>query len=262
MTRKPRAPRAAVLLALAAAALGGACTNVTGDASHVAAIEFDSLPFPAVVTGDTLRDSLGRAAPLRAVALNTAGGVIPDPEVRYIALDTGITISPSGLVTAQARGGQVRIIASSGALQSISKTLVVARAPDSVRASGATRFTVEYTGVAPVASEALAVRLATRDTVGGVTGTQGWLVSFQAFFRGAAIAPTDTSLAVLLGDGTQRSRVDTTGTDGTASRRVSVRPLGLTQSLTDSIIVLATVRYRGAQVRGSPVRFVILVRPK
>ena len=54
---------------------------------------------------------------------------------------------------------------------------------------------------------------------------------------------------------------DTTAADGIASRRVRVRPIGITSQL-DSVIVIATVRYRGATVRGSPVRFVILVKPK
>ena len=47
-------------------------------ADHVAALQFDSLPSPAVVSGDSLRDSVGRAAPLRAIAINGAGTPVVD----------------------------------------------------------------------------------------------------------------------------------------------------------------------------------------
>ena len=249
-----------------AAATGGlaSCTEINAASDHVAALEFDTLPAAAVVTGDTLRDSLGRAAPLKAIVFNGAGNVIAAAAVQYVALDTGVSISATGYLTAQRRSGTVRVVANAGSLQSHAGTLIVARRPDSVFATGTLVDTLIYVvpdNVATNASPELAVKVITRDTSGGIATTQGWLVSFQAFHAGAAIAPGDTSVAYLLGTGTQRSRIDTTGTDGIASRRLRVRPIGIT-TVPDSVIVLATVRYRGANVRGSPVRFVILLRPK
>ena len=101
----------------------------------------------------------------------------------------------------------------------------------------------------------------TGDSADGTTVTQGWRVTYEAFFRGTAVAPGDTS-AVFLVDGTKRTTVDTTGSDGVASRSLRVRPIGITVSAVDSVIVLASVKYKGADVRGSPLRFVILLQPK
>jgi hypothetical protein len=256
------------LWVLAGAAVAGglvSCTEINAAAGHVASLEFDTLPAPAVVAGDTLRDSLGRAAPLRAVAFNGAGNVIADPAIQYIALDSGVTITAGHYLVAQRRSGSVRLIANATSIQSAVRTLLVARQPDSVVVTGKLRDTLKYVlpdNVSSNSTAGLSVKVVTRDTSGGITATQGWLVSYQAFFGGKAIAPGDTSVAFLLSDGAQRSSLDTTSSDGTASRRVRVRPIGITQSATDSVIVIATVRYRGSPVRGSPVRFVILLRPK
>ncbi len=255
-------------LVLSAALIAAACTQVSGDAGHVASLQFDRLPYPSIVAGDSLRDSLGVPAPLRAIAMNGSGSEIGDAEIQYIALDTGVTIGTGGFITAQRRSGTVRLIASAGNIQTITSpgtTLTVTRRPDSVFVSGAARDTVDYDPVGSIivnTSADLGTKVITRDTTGGETVSQAWLVSYQAFFRGAAIAPGDTSVVFLLGDGNQRSGLDTTASNGIASRRIRVRPIGITQSATDSVVVIATVRHRGAAVRGSPLRFVILLRPK
>lgn len=241
-----------------------ACTDISTSPEHVAALEFDALPYPAVVAGDTLRDSLGVAAPLKAIAFSGTGAIVDPAPIQYIALDTGVTLA-GGIVVAQRRSGSVRLIAIAGNLQSPTRSLLIARRPDSVVATGRVRDTVAY--VVPDAattnvSSGLGVRVVTRDTAGGVTATQGWTVSYSATFRGLPLGPADTSVAYLLDDGTRRSGVDTTGADGTASRRVRIRPLGIIQSAIDSVVVVATVRHRGREVPGSPIRFVVVLRPK
>src|SRR5581483_3755174 len=180
--------------------------------THVAALQFDALPSPAVVAGDTLRDSLGLAAPLGAIAFNGSGAPIPDAAIQYIALDTGVTIGPGALLVAQLRSGSVRLLASAGGIETRPITLLIARRPDSVAFAGPARDTVDYVlpdNPAINSSAELAARVVTFDTAGGVTRTQGWRVSYQAIFRGATVAPDDTSAVFLLGTGTKRSQVDT-----------------------------------------------------
>lgn len=264
MRRDVRSGAAAPLL-LALAALAGSCTNVATSPATAVALEFDTLPFPAVVTGDTLRDSLGRAAPLNAVAYNASGTVIANAGIRYLALDTGLTIDGAGIVTAQARNGTVRLVASVGALQSVTpRTLEVARRPDTVLVTGkpvdTLRFTIPDSALRNVTAS-LGVRVATRDTAGGITGSKGWLVSYQTFFHGAALTSTDTTRASLWAEGSRTSPLDTTTADGAAGRTLRIRSL-LLPTTPDSFVVIASVRYRGAAVRGSPVRFVIHTRPK
>jgi hypothetical protein len=76
----------------------------------------------------------------------------------------------------------------------------------------------------------------------------------------AVVSPTDTLLARLVNESGAASRVDTTDANGIASRRIRLNPAKLT-ALTDSIIVNASVKYRGANIRGSPVRLVLKVKP-
>jgi hypothetical protein len=259
-----RTSRLAPLIVLAAA-LAGSCTEVSTSPTRAVAIQFDTLPFPAVVAGDTLRDSLGRAAPLRALAFNSRQEVIAGAAIAYVALDTGVTISPDGFITAQRRDGTARIVASVGGLQSKDLTLQVARRPDSVVVTGKVSDTLRYAlpdNATQNVSAALGVRIVTNDSAGGIGGTKGWLVSFQAFFRGVPLAPRDTTVASLWGDDRKYSALDTTDGAFSASRTLRVRPQAPTFTAAESLIVMATVRYRGVAVRGSPVRFVIHTRPK
>ena len=250
-------------LAVAFAAVAGSCTEIGTSPTTITALEFESLPFPAVVTGDTLRDSLGRAAPLHAIAFNAAGRIVPNPSITYLALDSGLTIGPTGIVTAQLRNGAVRVIASAPGLQSVPETLVVARRPDSViatqRVDTLLYSTPDSVGVNVV--PALPLQVATRDTVGGITGTQGWLVSYQVFFHGKALAITDTTIASLWNTAGLPALLDTTQSGGTVSPRLRVRST-LLPTLTESLTVVATVRYRGAPVPGSPVTYLIQLRSK
>jgi hypothetical protein len=258
------APR--TFLALAAAFAAGSCTEINGAADHVAALEFSRLPYPSIVSGDTLRDSLGVASPLKAVFFNGNGEEIESDDVSFIALDTGLTISSTGLVTTQRRSGQVPIVASTSVLQTRAVNLIIARRPDSALISLNARDTIDFEQFNPAStnnnSGELSVRVLTADSAGGITTTQGWLVSFQASFRGAVVPPGDTSSVFLLGDGNQRSNVDTTNSSGIASRRLRLNLIGVPPFDLDSAFVTATVRHKGQHVRGSPLRFVILLRKK
>jgi hypothetical protein len=110
-------------------------------------------------------------------------------------------------------------------------------------------------------STPLTLQVATRDTIGGVTGTQGWLVSYQLFFHGNTLAITDTTIASLWSAASLPSLVDTTAVGGTVSRVVRVRS-NLLPTTTESLTVVASVRYRGLPLRGSPVTYLIQIRPK
>jgi len=261
----PAAARRLRCWSLAAALATGSCTEINASADHVASLAFDSFPSPAVVAGDTLRDSLGLAAPLHALAFNNLGDEVAGAAIQYIALDTGVTITDGAYAIATRRSGSVLLVANAGIIQSQPLKLIVTRRPDSAAVTTVAADTVNYVlpdNASANVSTSLGVKLFTGDSADGTHVTQGWRVSYQAFFRGAAIAPGDTSAVFLIDDGTKRTVVDTTGTDGAASRRIRVRPIGITESAVDSVIVIATVKYQGADIRGSPLRFVILLQPK
>ncbi|MHB0961908.1 MAG: hypothetical protein ACYC5V_01740 [Gemmatimonadaceae bacterium] len=260
MRRAPRWVAAAVV----AAAWVGACSDVGTSPDGIVALAFDSLPYPSVVARDTMRDSTGRAAPLRAVAYNANGDVIAEPAVRYIVLDTGVVISSQNYLIATTRtSGTVRVVAAAASLQSLQRTVIVTREPDTLAASGATADTLRYAlpDASTNVSKAMTVRL-TRDS-SGTLNVPGFLVSWLVTFRGQTVLKSDTTLASLWEDASSRrvSLVDTTGTDGTAARTLRIRSSAL-PSTADSFVVFASTRYRGAPVAGSPVKFVIHFRPK
>lgn len=254
------APVAIVIAAL----VGAACTSVTTDAGRAVALEFDTLAFPAIVTGDTLRDSLGVVAKLHPIAYNSSGAIITGAKFSFVTFDTGATITSDGIVTAQARSGSVRFLASVNGLQSPSRTLEITRRPDTVFATGKTRDTLKYVlpDVATTNSyTGFGVTLVSGDSTGGVKFPKGWLVSYQVRYRGVAKSVGDTTIATLLNESQRPSVVDTSDASGVTARSLRVRPSGLLSGV-DSIEVFATVRYKGAAVKGSPVRFVLQTRPK
>lgn len=262
MNRAPRWVAAAVV----AAAWVGACTDVGTSPDGIVALAFDTLPYPSVVVGDTMRDSTGRAAPLSAVAYNADGNVMAEPAVRYIVLDTGVVISSQHYLIATTRtSGTVRVVAAAASLQSLQKTVTVTHEPDTLAATGATSDTLIYESpdvASKNVSKPMTVKL-TRDSSGTAVNVPGFLVSWLVTFRGQAILKADTTIASLWEDATSRrvSLVDTTGTDGAAARTLRIRTNEL-PTTADSFVVFASTRYRGAPVAGSPVKFVIHFRPK
>ena len=66
---------------LAASVLAFGCAELGTDPQVPVAIEFDSIPYPAVIAGDTMRDSMGVVARLGGVAYNLNGDVLPGEPV-------------------------------------------------------------------------------------------------------------------------------------------------------------------------------------
>jgi len=257
-----RARRLLAPLALVAAGVIG-CAELTSVPSGVSALDFTGIPFPAVVTGDTLRDANGIATPLRATAYDGRGAVLTDANIQYVALDTGVTIDANGYVIATRRDGIIRVVASVAGLQSQARQLFVTRAPDSVLAP-TTDVALQYRvpDAAANVSPALALSLRSNDTADGVSpNVVGWLVRWRIIYAGDTLAPTDTNTVALWSpSGNRHTVIDTTKTDGTASRRLRVFS-NLLPLQPDSFIVVAEIRSRGVQVPGSPVRYVVTITP-
>jgi len=253
--------RLAVPLSVVAAAVIG-CADI-GVPGGIGALDFTGIPFPSVVTGDTMRDTLGLAAPLRAIVYSATGAVIPDADVRYVALDTGVVIDANGFLRATRRDGTVRVVAAINGLQSQQRQIVITRAPDSVRA-GVTALSLTYRvpDAASNVSTPMSLTLQSSDTTGGVSANvAGWLVRWRIVYKGDTLAPSDTAIAALWSSsGTRHTLRDTTKADGAAARRLRLYS-NLLPPQPDSFIVIAEVRHRGAHVAGSPVRYVVLVSP-
>lgn len=255
--------RAALYVAVAgAAAVGGGCIDLSTDPDEIAAIELDAFPWPSVVAGDTLRDSLGVATPIEARVFDGSGDVVNVP-VEFIPRDTLVTITATGLVIARdSVDGVSEILASVPALQTTVRRLEVVPRPDSLASSG-TIDTLRWVipdAPATNVSTPLRVQLLHR-TATGVAGVRAWVIRFRLEFRGAQVPPGDTSLAYLVDESGRPSHADTTDAQGAAARRVRLRT-GPGLSAVDSAVVFVEVQYQGLPVAGSPVRLVIPMTPQ
>jgi acyl dehydratase len=239
-----------------------ACSDAVTGPNAVAAIDFTGIAFPAIVTGDTLRDGNGVATPLLATVYNGRGDVVPGAAVSYFTLDTGVAIDANGYLTATRRDGVVRLVASIDGLQSQQRTVQVTRRPDSVAAPTRTiAFDYRIPDAASNVSGALALTLQSRDTVGVGANVAGWQVRWRIVHNGDTLAVTDTTkVALWSSSGTRHSLTDTTKTDGASSRRLRVYA-NLIPVQVDSFIVVAEIKSRGVHVPGSPVRYVVTISP-
>lgn len=241
---------------LAALAAVSACTDIPSETKAVASIQFDSLPSPSVVRGDTLRDESGKVAPVSPRAFAYGGKPIPDAPFRYFALDRGIRVdSITGrLIGDSVRATPARILVTVAGLQAVLPIPVVFK-PDTVvithgRDSLGYSLTDSTLNISPALSVVVRHTLTRADSL-----VRSYVVSF------AIMNQSDTLAAQLVNDAGNPSARDTTDISGVASRRIRIRPTRL-KSVNDSVLVSASVRYRGTHVRGSPALLVLKVKPK
>jgi hypothetical protein len=248
--------RAALLVVLGISAIVPfACSDIVSSSASVLSIVFDSLSAPSVVVGDTLRDTTGAVVHPVVHVFNFKGEEVAQAPVYFLSPDSGVTVdSATGIVTADSlRSTPARIVATIGTLQAVQNVGVTLR-PDSLQALNALdslQLSFDTTlNVSPLLQVKLTHGIAPNDSA-----VTSWIVSF------AIVAQSDPRLGELVNDAGLRSVVDTTDATGIAGRKIRVHPLFFTSTTVDSIVVNATAKYRGAQVSGSPVRLVLLLKP-
>lgn len=244
--------------AAAVAAAAAACTRLTDNATTALAIQLDPLPSPSVVVNDSLRDTTGTLAVPTVHVFNYRGEEIPPDGVRFYSADLGISVdSISGLIRGDSlRSTPARLVAAVGSLQAL-QTVDVTLRPDLVAPVDG-RDTLQYSLVDTTlnVSQPLTVKV-THGTAPADSAVKSYVVSFAVVSGGGG----DPRLAQLVNGAGKASVVDTTDASGLAGRAVRIRPVYL-PATDDSVIVNATVKYRGALVGGSPVRLVLVVKPR
>jgi len=243
-----------------------ACRDINTDPAALASVGFDTLPAPSVVMGDSMRDTFGVAQPLHGNAFNIQGNVLSGFPIRYRQLDTGVTVdSLTGYVVAgdSALATGIRLLVDAAGLQTQTQTLYVVRAPDTlVVVDSLDSLTYSLTDSTVNVSRQLSV--ATRHIDGdSLLTVPAWVVSFAIQYHPPAVTTTpgaDTLVAQLVGINGQPTRaVSGDAGSGTAAIGVRIRPLYLT-SLNDSVVVIATAKYRGLPIRGSGKRLVLHIK--
>jgi hypothetical protein len=244
---------------LAVAALS--CGEVPTLPDGIAYISTVLLPSPAVALGDTLRDSLGVATPIRVYGIGNGGDTIAVTPTFVVTTvpGKGIRLSPNGIVV----GDSVRTVQIVGQvgtrLQTPPAPLDVVLQPDSIAATANLRTVVTATGTELLATSSPLSVSVTSGNGAARAGVRSIPVRYRVsrWFPASFVFP-DTTL-VLLDDvgryqGTDgRVSGDTTDGTGGAGRRVRTLPVGY-----DSIEITASANnLKGVPLRGSPVRFTI-----
>jgi len=262
----PTARRA--LFGAAAALVVAACVDLGGPQDGVVSISNLKLPYPSVVLGDLMRDSLGNPSPISITAFGANGEPITGEPSTFVALDTSVSVDADGTIHGLFRdslGG--RVVAGAGGLQTPPQRVIVTIAPTSV-AMDDRATTIPFVNTEPDTSKNTNWSDSLIVTVRGAGGAaaQGYVVTFSLVeMPDAEVAGT---LTAYIGDGTARTAPrDTTDTKGIAARRVILRQSAVANAIrngsrTDSAIVRASVKYLGADIPGSPVTFYVPVFKK
>ena len=256
---------------LVLAVLTAACVEAGTDPDVATSIEIDTIPYPSIVAGDSLRDEDGVVIPIPVQAFNSRNEALPQAPITFIVADTGTGLSIDGggrvyadptLAPDTLPHGPVRIVAQVGRLQSLARTLYITSRPDSIAPiTPAVDTVAQPNGTTAIfSSDSLAVRLLTVLPEGTTDSVGFWLVRFE--LGDAQGAPVDTGYARLVGGTEVRSDRDTTNAAGVAARRVRVNISGYPAGAeSDTLVITASARYRGQPVAGSPVQFMLVVRP-
>jgi hypothetical protein len=248
------APR--LLVACAAMIVMLSCGDVPTFADGIAYITPIELPWVSVVAGDTLRDSLGRATPLRVHAFDTNNQPVDGFTPTYFVspVDAGIHIDSSGILVASDSLRTVHLVARIGdRLQTVDALLYVVPRPDLIVGAGTTDPLV-----GAVVKGALQVTVSgTR--AGARSPTQGIVVRYQIVAVNGN--PTvDTLKVFLVDDATlplfndKARAIDTTDASGIANRFVIVAD---TTGIS-TIEIRATARpLHSETIVGNPVKFLL-----
>jgi hypothetical protein len=214
--------------------------------------------------GDTLRDINGVAARLQPVAYNVNGKRLPDQHFTFLVGDTtsSLVITDSGYVIAlKGRATGVPIIAKLAGLPDVQTLIYITSRPDSVEPVAASLDTIRIfpSDTALRTPEGL-VRVL-HDTLAGTTTTTVPVSRYVVELTLVDSAPTLAKSVRFVTPALRLTAIDTTDASGIAGRVLRVEPkAGLVAGLRpDSVVVTATVRYRGRVVGGAPKRVVIPV---
>ena len=246
----------ALPLSLIAGAMFLACVEIPTGADDVLSFQFNALPSPSVVVGDTLRDSLGVATPLSITAFNYSNEVVENVPARFRALDARVTVdSITGILVGDSVSTTAsRVFATLEAFTAFVNVPVVLRPDTVIGANDRDSLSYSLTDTAANVSNAIGVKV-----LHGLTTADSAVASYRVSFD--ILSPADTAFVRLVNDAGGRAQADTTDATGVANRKIKVDVSRLTVPV-DSVIVQASVKYRGLHVRGSPMRLVLKLKPR
>ncbi len=248
-------------LAVSAVVVGLACVDMSAPKGP-AAISNLNLPSPSVVVGDTMRDSLGRPAALTITAFDAAGAIIAAPGSQFFITDTTKAAHLNGGATLVGdKIGSTILVGQIGNLQTAAATIQVTFRPDSMaKASKDTTLLAPAGDSTKTGAETLSLRVLSAEDSGSV----GIVVRY-ALTHAPASLPQRVAVEIQDNSG-HVATADTTTAGGNSSRRLLVTSafLGdqafINGTKPDSAIVEARASYKGVELKGSPITFIIPIK--
>lgn len=234
------------------------CRDIPTPPDGVQSISALVLGSPGVVAGDTLRDSLGFAAPLSLIAYDVGGLPLdPQPVPSFVVIDTGARLADGRFIIGETPGTTVRVVGTVSSLQTLPVPFKVTLSPDTLVAADSTLHRRDYDladGDSVLPSANLTVIVQHRATPPG--GVEAVLVKYV--IEKAPPAKPDQGPIVVLTNGNVPSSRDTTDNTGRAFRAARLRVAAMNTFTTDTVIVSANASYRGVTL--GAVQFIIIYR--
>ncbi len=251
MRRSLRAAGIAFLIAAAAAA----CNEVGTNPNTPVAIQLDAPASPSVLLGDTLRDSLGHAAPLHVIVFNYKNDSIGGIPVSFLAVDStgAVTVDPAlGVVVGHALAPGVLVVATAAGLQSIPDTIAVVDTPSVMLAEDSARDSVDFSFAGGLRDTVLTLRVRLLHLTDSVAVPR-YAVRYT-IVHPAPYDNTDSTNVQLVKNQTIAQLVDTT--DATGSTNLGLKLTPFTHAFNDSLVVQVSATGPGGLPAGSPVTYV------
>ncbi|HKT06594.1 MAG TPA: hypothetical protein VJR24_01755 [Gemmatimonadaceae bacterium] len=242
-------------IAFLIAAVAASCNEVGTNPNTPVAIQLDAPASPSVLLGDTLRDSLGRAAPLHVVVFNYKNDSIGGIPVSFLAVDSlgAVTVDQSlGIVVGHQLISGVLVVATAAGLQSIPDTIAVVDTPSVMIAEDSARDSVDFSFAGGLRDTVLTLRvrlLHEPDTV----AVPEYAVHYT-ILHPAPYDNTDSTNVQLVKNSTAAQLVDTT--DATGSTNMGLKLTPFTHAFNDSLVVQVSATAPGGLPAGSPVVYV------
>lgn len=244
----------AVLVASVAAGALAACEKIVTDPTVPVAIQLDSVP--AIVAGDSLRDSLGATVPLPATAYDGKGNPIVGAPITFVVIDSlsHIAVDPATGKVAGVDTGTTRVVAQVNGLQSQVMPVTVVARPDLFASTTPTQQSTTLPSLHPDVRDTIAVKL----TSAGA-GVQSYPIEYRILYP-AGIDNRDSTNFQLVVPGTSTPTLRAiTDAGGAAALTLRISPLITT--FNDSVVVeAAAFQPDRTPVTGSPQHFVIQVK--
>lgn len=256
----------AACIAVVALWIAVACLDVSSPVTGITAISSVILPTPSIVTGDSMRDTLGVPQPLQVVAFGPKGETLPasDITVQFTAIDSTNQLHVNS-VTGRAAGDSLSPLAKvvavvtpvngKGSIQTVQVPVPIVPVPNSGLRSNDTTFvfnpadtpsdSMNLNLVSPPLS--VTVYASKTDTV-----VPSYIVSYQIVRAPASNGNGPT--VVFYNPSGNDSTIAVTNTNGVASRQLRMRPGAiastalLTGAATDTINVFVRVLYHGKPI--------------